>query len=159
MNALSRFAVANSATILLRSHLNTGGASTGEYPGVVALPGTRFPDTEAILLASDILVCDWSSIAFDFLLLQRPTVFLDVPPPFRKGFSLGPEYRFGAIARDLPELMRQLETCVGEPEAYWRVHAGTYQSIRHQVYGDKADGHSAARCIARLQARLGRAGG
>jgi CDP-glycerol glycerophosphotransferase len=123
------------------------------------LPGTRFPDTEAILLASDVLVCDWSSIAFDFLLLRRPTVFLDVPPPFRKGFSLGPEYRFGAIARDLPELMRQLETCVGEPEAYWRVHAGTYQSIRHQVYGDKADGHSAARCIARLQVRLGRAGG
>ncbi len=158
MGALSAFAAAHDATVLLRSHMNSGDVFGG-YPGVVALPGTRFPDTEAILLASDVLVCDWSSIAFDFLLLRRPTVFLDVPPPFRKGFSLGPEYRFGAIARDLPELMRQLETCVGEPEAYWRVHAGTYQSIRHQVYGDKADGHSAARCIARLQASLGRAGG
>lgn len=158
MGALSAFAAAHDATVLLRSHMNSGDVF-GAYPGVVALPGTRFPDTEAILLASDVLVCDWSSIAFDFLLLRRPTVFLDVPPPFRKGFSLGPEYRFGAIARDLPELMRQLETCVGEPDAYWRVHAGTYQSIRHEVYGDKADGHSAARCIARLQARLGRTGG
>ena len=159
MGALSAFAAAHDATVLLRSHLNTGDASAGEYPGVVALPGTRFPDTEAILLASDVLVCDWSSIAFDFLLLQRPTVFLDVPPPFRKGFSLGPEYRFGAIVGDLPGLMRQLETCVQEPEAYWRVHAGTHQSIRHEVYGDKADGHSAARCVARLQASLGVAGG
>jgi CDP-glycerol glycerophosphotransferase len=159
MNALSRFAVANSATILLRSHLNTGDASTGEYPGVVALPGSRYPDAEAVLLASDVLVCDWSSIAFDFLLLQRPTVFLDVPPPFRKGFSLGPEYRFGAIVRDLPDLMRQVETCVREPESYWRVHAAAHQSIRHEVYGDRADGHSAARCIARLRAGLGEAGG
>lgn len=159
MGALSAFAAAHDATVLLRSHMNSGDVSGGGYPGVVALPGTRFPDTEAILLASDILVCDWSSIAFDFLLLQRPTLFLDVPPPFRKGFSLGPEYRFGAIVGDLPGLLRQLETCVQEPEAYWRVHAGAHQQIRHEVYGDKADGHSAARCVARLQARLGVAGG
>jgi CDP-glycerol glycerophosphotransferase len=159
LGALSGFAEAHDAIILLRSHLNTGDASAGEYPGVIALPGTRFPDTEAILLASDVLVCDWSSIAFDFLLLQRPTLFLDVPPPFRKGFSLGPEYRFGAIVGDLPGLLRQLETCVQEPEAYWRVHAGAHQQIRHEVYGDKADGHSAARCVARLQASLGVAGG
>lgn len=158
MGALSAFAAVHGATILLRSHLNTGDASAGEYPGVVALPGSRYPDAEAILLASDMLVCDWSSIAFDFLLLRRPTVFLDVPPPFRKGFSLGPEYRFGAIVRDLPGLMRQLETCALQPEAYWRVHAGTHQSIWHQVYGDKADGYSAARCIARLRAKLGEAG-
>jgi CDP-glycerol glycerophosphotransferase len=159
MGALSAFAAAHDATVLLRSHMNSGDVSGGGYPGVVALPGTRFPDTEAILLASDILVCDWSSIAFDFLLLQRPTLFLDVPPPFRKGFSLGPEYRFGAIVGDLPGLLRQLETCVQEPEAYWRVHAGAHQQIRHEVYGDKADGHSAARCVARLQASLGVAGG
>lgn len=158
MGALSAFAAAHDATVLLRSHMNSGDVSGGGYPRVVALPGTRFPDTEAILLASDILVCDWSSIAFDFLLLQRPTLFLDVPPPFRKGFSLGPEYRFGAIVGDLPGLLRQLETCVQEPEAYWRVHAGAHQQIRHEVYGDKADGHSAARCVARLRASPGGTG-
>lgn len=158
MGALSAFAGAHGATILLRSHLNTGAGSANSHPNVIALPGSRYPDAEAVLLASDMLVCDWSSIAFDFLLLQRPTVFLDVPPPFRKGFSLGPEYRFGAIVRDLPALMRQLETCVREPEAYWRVHAGAHQQTRHEIYGDKADGHSAARCIERLQAGLSEAG-
>jgi CDP-glycerol glycerophosphotransferase len=159
LGALSAFAVRHGATVLLRSHMNSGELPIGRYPRVVALPGTRYPDTEAILQASDVLVCDWSSIAFDFLLLQRPTLFLDVPPPFRKGFSLGPEYRFGAVVRDLPELLRQLEACVDEPEAYWRVHAGAHQQVRHEVYGDKADGHSAARCIARLQALIGATGG
>ena len=28
------------------------------------------------------------SIAFDYLLLDRPTLFLDIPAPFKKGFSL-----------------------------------------------------------------------
>lgn len=153
MRTLSSFAGAHRATILLRSHLNSGAGSDARYADVVALPGSRFPDAEDILLASDVLVCDWSSIAFDFLLLQRPAVFLDVPPPFRKGFSLGPGYRFGAIAGDLPQLMDLLETCVLRPEAYWRVHAGAHQQARHEVYGDKADGHSASRCIERLRAR------
>lgn len=159
LGALSAFAVRHGATVLLRSHMNSGELPIGRYPRVVALPGTRYPDTEAILQAGDVLVCDWSSIAFDFLLLQRPTLFLDVPPPFRKGFSLGPEYRFGAVVRDLSELLRQLEVCVDEPEAYWRVHAGAHQQVRHEVYGDKADGHSAARCVARLQALVGATGG
>lgn len=159
LGALSEFGRHHGATVLLRSHMNSGHVTGSGYPGIVALPGTRFPDSEAILLASDVLICDWSSIAFDFLLLQRPTLFLDVPPPFRKGFSLGPEYRFGAIVRDMPELMRQLDICVREPEAYWRVHAGTHQSVRHEVYGETADGHSAARCVGRLQAHLGEADG
>lgn len=159
LGALSEFAGSHEATILLRSHMNSGDICGEGYPGIVALPGSRYPDAEDILLASDMLICDWSSIAFDFLLLQRPTLFLDVPPPFRKGFSLGPEYRFGAIAHNLQELLDQLETCVIAPEVYWHAHADAHQQVRHDVYGDKADGHSAERCVARLQAGLRGAGG
>jgi CDP-glycerol glycerophosphotransferase len=158
LGALSAFAGAHDATILLRSHINTVAGPGSAHPQVIALPGSRYPDAEAILLASDVLVCDWSSIAFDFLLLERPTVFLDVPPPFRKGFSLGPEYRFGRIVRDLQGLLDALATCVDDPAAYWRAHAQAHQRIRDQVYGDKADGHAAARCIARLGADPSTAG-
>jgi CDP-glycerol glycerophosphotransferase len=152
LGALSELARSHEATILLRSHMNSGNICGAGYPGIVALPGSRYPDTETVLLASDMLVCDWSSIAFDFLLLSRPTLFLDVSPPFRKEFSLGPEYRFGAIVHNLQELLRQLETCMAEPEVYWHAHADAHKKVRHEVYGDKADGQSAARCVARLQA-------
>jgi len=42
------------------------------------------------LLASDVLICDRSSIPFDHLLLDRPTLFRDLPAPSRNGFSLRP---------------------------------------------------------------------
>lgn len=151
LGALSTFADRHGATILLRSHLNTGTATKRTYSNVITLPSTHYPDTEAILLASDMLVCDWSSIAFDFLLLDRPTIFLDVPPPFRKGFSLGPEHRFGDVTKNLPDLLRALEYYAMQPSIYWMAHGATHQSARNYIYGNKADGHSTIRCIARLQ--------
>lgn len=154
IGTLSEFADAHQATILLRSHLNTGAGSKSMHSNVIALPASLFPDTEAILQASDVLVCDWSSIAFDFLLLDRPTVFLEVPPPFRKSFSLGPQYRFGAIVRDLGQLIQELEICLLNTNAYWYIHAEMHRKIRRDVYGDRADGHSTARCMEQLRACL-----
>jgi len=149
--ALSALAVDHGATILLRSHLNTGAKPSPALPRIVSLPSTIYPDAESILLASDVLVCDWSSIAFDFLLLDRPTLFLDVPPPFRKGFSLGPEYRFGSIVKDLHGLLRMLEMCINQPRTYWQAHEIHHQDIKERVYGNMADGNATENCIARLR--------
>lgn len=159
LGAVAELAGRHGATVLLRSHLNTMDSASNAYPGVVALPGGRYPDTEAILLVSDVVVCDWSSIAFDYLLLGRPTLFLDVEPPFRKGFSLGPEYRFGPVVRDLPGLLQELEGALSRPEAYLRTYSVEQWSIRQQVYGNCADGRAAARCVQRLQAHLLSGGG
>lgn len=162
LQALSSLAQRHSGTVVLRSHLNSGnvdGGGGGLPPGVVALPGSRYPDAEGILLVSDVLVCDWSSIAFDYLLLDRATIFLDVPPPFRKGFSLGPEYRFGPVVADLAALLRQLDTCLNTPDAYWREHRERHDTIRQQIYGEQADGLASGRCVARLLEYTGRRAG
>lgn len=152
LHTLSAFARRQNATVLLRSHLNSGNVDGGGElpPGIVAVPGARYPDAEGILLLCDVLVCDWSSIAFDYLLLNRPTVFLDVPPPFRKGFSLGPEYRFGPVVTDLPSLLQQLDICLTSPDAYWHAYGEQHHAIRQRVYGYLADGLANQRCIARL---------
>jgi CDP-glycerol glycerophosphotransferase len=151
LGGLSQLADRCEATILLRTHLNSGLPGRPLPPRIVAVPYARFPDTEAVLLASDVLVCDWSSIAFDFLLLSRPTVFLDVPAPFAKGFSLGPSFRFGAIVANPPEMMERLEAFLRDPATYEAAHGDKAASIRDAVYGDFADGLATTRCIDRLR--------
>src|SRR3546814_11702319 len=93
-----------------------------DFPCVVAFPGDLYPNTEEILQISDALICDWSSIAFDYLLLDRPTYFLDVPPPFRKGLALGANYRFGPVVLGLEQLVAQLESWLKASSNYWNFH-------------------------------------
>lgn len=151
LELLSSISARHGATILVRSHLNSGDPATDMPPGIIALPSSRFPDTESILSLSDVLVCDWSSIAFDFLLLDRPAIFLDVPAPFRKGFSLDPTYRYGPVVSDLGEMTRQIELCLQRPDLYWAEHGSSHRVIREQVYGPHADGHASERCVERLR--------
>jgi CDP-glycerol glycerophosphotransferase len=151
LEGLSELAVRCEATILIRTHLNSGLPDAILPPRIVAAPYASFPDTEAVLLASDVLVCDWSSIAFDFLLLSRPAIFLDVPAPFAKGFSLDPSYRFGEIVANPEEMLVQLEACVLDPAAYEAAHGSKVTAVRSVVYGDHADGGATARCIERLR--------
>ncbi len=145
----------NGALLLFRAHLNAKDPVPLPADRVIPIPFADYPDTEAILQISDALICDWSSIAFDYLLLDRPTLFLDVEPPFRKGFSLGPEYRFGPVIKDLPELLSELERSLADPEGYRAEYGARHAAIREQVYGSYADGRSAERCVERLARSLG----
>jgi CDP-glycerol glycerophosphotransferase (TagB/SpsB family) len=151
MSALAGLAARHGGGIVLRSHLNSGVVAYGGHANVYALPVSRYPDTEAVLLACDILVCDWSSIAFDFLLLDRPTIFLDVEPPFRKGFSLGPEYRFGPVVRDLEGLLTEVGRALDSPGTYWRVNGYRHEEVKRTVYGSLCDGLAVDRCLRRLR--------
>src|SRR5690606_3728458 len=98
---------------------------------------------------------DWSSIAFDFLLMERPTVFLDVPAPFKKGFTLGPEYRFGAVVPDLGAMLHAIELALLAPDDYMARHGAGARNARQEVYGGFADGNATRRCVGRLKAALG----
>ena len=45
----------------------------------------KFTNKEDFLKISNILITDWSSIALDYIVLDRPVFFLDVPNPFKDG--------------------------------------------------------------------------
>ena len=152
LGALNKLSVALSVVCVFRTHLNTTGLGKMEYKNILFAPHSIFPDTEAILLMSDLLVCDWSSIAFDYLLLDRPTLFLDVPPPFKKGFSLDANYRFGEIVKDLPSMLSTLEYYINHPDSYGQKHGTKSQEIKKALYDDKADGFAGKRCFDRLRA-------
>ena len=152
LDAMAETASAHGATAVLRLHLNSEASSRFERPGLRLVPFADHPATERLLLASDVLVCDWSSIAFDYLLLDRPTIFLDVPAPFRKGFSLGHEYRFGAIAEGRRAMERFIGEFIADPGVYAAMFGAAAEEVRRRIYGAYADGEATRRCLDRLEA-------
>jgi CDP-glycerol glycerophosphotransferase len=158
LGALSQLGRRIGATFLLRSHLNSGNVASQGFDRIVALPHAKFPDTEEILLVSDILVCDWSSIAFDYLVLDRPTVFLDVEAPFAKGLSLDAGQRFGAVVGNMDTLLERLEHYLIAPERYMQEFSAKCGEVKARVYGTYADGNATARCVARLGEHLATSG-
>lgn len=157
INILNQVCGANSATLVIRSHLNAS-ISEEVYHNVRYCPMKEFPDTEGILQETDVLICDWSSIAFDYLALNRPAIFLDVPVPYENGLSLGPEYRYGEVVQDMPGLSTQLELILQSPERYAARHGEAHQAITAQVYGENVDGHATQRQLDRLKEIVSRPG-
>ncbi len=155
LSAMSALAQRTGTTFAVRAHLNSGAVTMRTYPRIMWIPFAHFPDAEALLLASDVLVCDWSSIAFDWLLLDRPTFFLDVSAPFAKGFSLGAKYRYGALVPDLETLVEGITRAVIDPATYWQRYQERQLAIKKEIYGGLADGKAAERCVARMRAGLG----
>lgn len=158
MDDLEALAARHDALIVFRAHLNSGSVGDSSRARVLNVPHGDFPDTERVLRLADALVCDWSSIAFDYLLLDRPTIFLDVEAPFRKGFSLGPEYRFGAIVDSHEAMLGRLDRFLADPASYRAEFSARHAQVRAEVYGEFADGRSAERCLQRLDAHLLRGG-
>ncbi|GAB3316795.1 CDP-glycerol glycerophosphotransferase family protein [Haliea atlantica] len=137
------------ARLVIRAHLNAS-ISGGNTDDNLYCPQKDYPDTEDLLLATDILICDWSSIAFDFLVLERPTLFLDVPAPFKHGFSLGPDYRFGRVINNLEELGNKLNEYILDPESYKEDYASRQRETIAALYDDFTAGRSAQRQLERL---------
>lgn len=151
--ALDAVGRATNSLVIFRAHLNVEGVENLPSLGNVRnMPYAHYPVVEEFLAMSDVLVTDWSSMSFDFLPLRRPTIFLDVPPPFKDGFTIGPEHRFGDIVGDLPALSEALTRNLLDPAAYEREHAAQIDATREVIYGDTLDGHVADRQLARLEA-------
>ena len=137
---------------IFRAHLNVTAVDEVEVPeNVRVMPAATHPVAEDFLLLADVLVTDWSSIAFDFLPLDRPVVYLDTPAPFDRGFSLGPEHRFGRVAASAAELDSALEEAVQRPEAYQRAHEEARQRTLRVAYGSTLDGRVLERSLVRLR--------
>ncbi len=152
LSAINTLADRLNIICIFRTHLNTVGTIKTDYKHIIHAPYSLFPEAEETLLISDILVCDWSSIAFDFLLLDRPTLFLDIPIPFKKGFSLDETYRFGHIITDLESLLYAIEHYIHTPESYWQTYGEKAQTIKQALYDHNADGQVTKRCFKRLNA-------
>jgi CDP-glycerol glycerophosphotransferase len=151
ISQLSEVCIAHAATLVVRSHLNAH-ISEQDYANVLYCSMKDFPDTENLLQETDVLICDWSSIAFDYLALDRPAIFLDVKSPYKNGLSLGKEYRFGEVVSNMEQLTGELQNILQDSSNYYQQHSAAHRDITSRVYGENNDGATAKRQLIRLVA-------
>ncbi len=135
------------AHLVYKSHFNV--TTPAPVPGITILDAED--DADAYLPLCDVLVTDYSSLAFDFMLLQRPIVYfvpdIDEYASFR-GFYFPPEEMMpGPLVRDPRDLPGAIETAlVSEPDT-------RLATVRDLVWGDYA-GHATERLGEILSRRL-----
>lgn len=151
LNELNQLAEQQQAHIIFRTHLNSSVTVNKKYSSISLLSANNYPDTESILLISDVLICDWSSIAFDFILLDRPTLFLNTPAPFSKGFSLDATHRFGEIINSFEQLLATLKSLSISHETYWENHQSLHESTKFKIYDTNADGNASRRALRQIE--------
>lgn len=100
-----------------------------------------------LLSCIDILVTDYSSVYFDFLIIDKPIVFYcpDMETyEENRGFFLKPYYRWtpGSKARNISELIESIESAITNPNKY----RNQRKKLMNILYKHK-DGRSAERII------------
>ena len=86
---------------------------------------------DPLLLASDVMVTDFSSVALEFIVLDRPVIYLDSPEYFAKtlkmpGYTTDPDYvkndphanagrHVGVVVEDVASLAAAVRDCISFP--------------------------------------------
>jgi CDP-glycerol glycerophosphotransferase len=135
--------------ILYRKHHYIFDAAPSTADGFVR-DVSSYPDGTELLLAADVLVTDYSSVAVDFANTGRPMLFytydLDAYQDEIRGFYLDfPATVPGPLLRTGDELADALRDLDGVQAAY----AERYAAFRTEFCG-LDDGHAAARVVDRL---------
>jgi len=100
----------------------------------------KYPDVQRVLYIADVLITDWSSIANDFILLNRPIIFLDVELPVKE-FVLEPEDRVGYVVKNRKEFFEKLQEALVRPNLFEEKRRTLIKKIYEQL-----DGNSSKRC-------------
>ncbi len=149
LSRLDEWAQAANWTVIFRAHLNAPAVMAGDYPNIRFMPLREYPLTYELLAVSDVLVTDWSSIATDCLVLGRPTIFLNVPPPFTPD-HLTADDRVGYRVTDWNIFIETLTTASQGPEEYVEEFADDRQRVLDKAFDATLDGHSADRYLEAL---------
>lgn len=139
------------ATVLLKLHPATDVDLDDSYDRVVELPSEL--DIHPAMRYADVLVTDYSSVYFDYLLLDRPLVFF----PFDEEQYLSEDRELyfdydettpGPKAESFEELLDHLGNAVASGDT----HAADRERVRVAFF-DHTDGRSAERVVEAIQAK------
>ena len=113
----------------------------------VLIDGSTYPDVQELLMATDVLITDYSSIFFDFALLQRPMLFfaydLDKYERSLRGFYMDLiENAPGPVVRTNDALFQALSNL----DTVRREYAGRLATFASD-YGPASDGRASERVV------------
>jgi len=137
------------AVVLIRGHYNSTHQSAvfADHPRILDV--TRYPDIAELYLAADVLVTDYSSVMFDFVLTDKPIVLL-VPDleqyrDVERGFYFDLESRSpGPMVASTDAVAATLR----DEDHYAEVRAAFRRD-----FCPRDDGHASARVVEDLLAR------
>ncbi len=156
ISELNALADATNSHVVFRAHMLSDDLSAASS-NITALSSHDYPDTEEIISIADIVVTDWSSIAFDFMVTERPVVFIDGQPPF-VGKELStrctPANRFGPIVSDIGIFKDIIKRYLDTPSSYIEENKDSIDHIKKVAYGDTLDGRATERYFKRLKQLL-----
>jgi len=98
--------------VLYRPHYHSVGLEYQNWKNIIVCDSKRFPDPRPLMLASDLLVTDYSSIFVDYLLIDRPVAFFQ--PDIEKyqevrGLAIDPDNKVHMPGPKLKSLKEILE--------------------------------------------------
>lgn len=144
------------AHIIFRTHLNSGDAiNVPNLSNTSFMPYSKYEVVEPFLFIADVLVSDWSSVSIDYLPLNRPAIFLNVPAPYKDPFNIDPKYRYGDIVDSLSELVEAIASNVSTPKKFLKKNKEIMDSATQIAYGDTLDGKSTERYFTELRKLIG----
>jgi CDP-glycerol glycerophosphotransferase (TagB/SpsB family) len=155
MDVLEAFLEKTGSRLVLRPHMvERNSASEPLAPGsrIVVDKGDLYDSTRDLLLATDVLVTDYSSIYFDFLALDRPMVFIPYDQEryeAKRGFLM--EYDRvapGPKVTTFKDFLDAVESAISAPAR----HASDRRRVLDYLYRYQ-DGDASARIVQKILTR------
>ena len=137
--------------LIFRPHINTtfnrkDKKILNSLKHITFMPQDKYDSVEDFMILSDILITDYSSIAFDYLLLNRPVIFLNTLSSFDHGLFKDSFFRYGKITEE-SEIRINLKKYLENPNLYFEdcpQHLKTLEelyddteSIASEIYLDR----------------------
>ena len=104
----------------------------------------KYPLTEPVLCATDVLITDYSSIANDFIVLDRPIVYLDKGLPENR-FIFKLSERGGFVVKSDEEMMNRLQRILNDPIESMKDIRNDREKYARTIY-KYVDGKASDRC-------------
>lgn len=145
--------IPHDAVIMLRGHSNTIGSSAPEFRGRV-VDVSAHDDINDLILVSDLLITDYSSVMFDYAVTRKPMLFfapdLDEYSSETRGFYFDYESTVpGQVHSESSTLARDVSRALADPGAFVD---DRYASFARR-FAPRDDGHATQRVGEILEAR------
>jgi len=145
IHVLEELAASTDVTVVVRMHLNSN-FDTDQAPSRLNYrPMQAYPDTHSLIRAADVLITDWSSIATDFLVLNRPMIFIDTPDPFADSHLLTPDDRVGHLVHSKDELAGAIIGALENPDNFASRYSRQRKDTLDRAFGTSLDGKTCER--------------